>query len=285
MRRLWFCFLLRLLQAGLAQVLPPHRVLLQDQQLTWSPATQDQDVTYTVYLYRPSLQQWEEFPACRSTSSRVCDVASSREGAEPGCVLLRVRAERGGLSSPPADACSPHGSHCTPEVRLSSRSGFLHVHLSGDHSLAQEYAAHASHRIYLGREGEALQEHTDTASSLSLPGLQAGVRYCVRVQYVVFSRPAGASSCELCEEVLQEGSGRTVPMVLGVLLVLLLVVVVPVVSYLLIFHRKTLKRLLQPPCTIPLSFGESLRQQPLLSLQPADEVFQQVCVCPPEDRG
>lgn len=269
-----FWFLLQLLRAVLSELPPPQNVQLDDWTLTWSPSAAERNVTYSVYSLQTLKEEerWEAVTSCQNLPSNVCNVGRIRTADH--CVLLRVRAESGDLSSTPVEACSQNGSRCTPGMRLSSRPGSLTIHLSGDHDLAQEFAANVNHQIYLGKEGEELQ-HYDASSSLTVHDLDEGQRYCVQVHYVVFGRIAGPSSCVQCLEVLQAVSWKPVYLLL-VFLLLLLLVVVPVVSYLLIFHYKKIKTFLEPPLAIPQSFRESLHHQHPLTYQPEDEPFHQL---------
>uniref|UniRef100_A0A8C5ECK9 Uncharacterized LOC114455582 n=1 Tax=Gouania willdenowi TaxID=441366 RepID=A0A8C5ECK9_GOUWI len=153
---------------------------------------------------------WKDIPACVQIALNFCNVTSTKiHGNHAGCVMLRVQAERDGLTSIPVEACSSQGEPCTPQFSLTARPGSLTVHLSGDHSLAQEYGAHVKHRIYLGKKGESLKEHSDAASSLTIKELEEGQQYCAKVQYVtLLSNDTELSSCIQCESIPFSGESQ-----------------------------------------------------------------------------
>ncbi|XP_068602122.1 uncharacterized protein [Brachionichthys hirsutus] len=190
---------------------PPQNIHVDRWLMTWTPATEAGGVTHTVQYSSFDSNVWTDVPSCVRTPASECDVASTQSGAEHGCVMLRVRAERRGLTSVPVEACSRHGGGCTPEVSLTARPGYLTVHLSRNHSLAREHADHAKHRVYYGREGEPLREFKEGVASVTIEGLQVGRRYCTQVRYLYFSDPVGLPSCPRCELIPESGkpSGQT----------------------------------------------------------------------------
>ncbi|KAK9538151.1 hypothetical protein VZT92_005704 [Zoarces viviparus] len=245
---------------GLSEVppAPPLNVHVDNWLLTWPPAPEEGNVTYTVQYSSFDSDVWTDVPACVHISSNSCPVISTKEKGEHGCVMLRVQAERRGLTSTPVQACSKHGDSCTPDFRLTAgaRPGSLTVLLSRSHSLAQEHGDHAQHRVYYGKEGAPREEHVDAVSSVTIPELQQGQRYCVEVQYLYFSHPVGLGACARCELVptavlVRHSSGKdskgseVVAAVVPVVVVLF--VVIPVLAYFLIFQRGTIKRWLRPP--------------------------------------
>ncbi|KAM7380944.1 hypothetical protein PAMP_004209 [Pampus punctatissimus] len=179
---------------------PPQDVRFVHGLLNWTSAAEDRDITYTVQ-YSTTFSEtevWMDVPACVQTSLNSCNVSFTKAAAKHGCMKLRVRAERRGLRSAPISACSTHNDSCSPEVRLTVRPGYITVHLSRNHDLAREYADHGKHRVYIRKEGEDSENHLDTVSSTTLPGLEEGRRYCARVQYIYMGKPEGLSSCSVC---------------------------------------------------------------------------------------
>ncbi|KAI3356621.1 hypothetical protein L3Q82_017833, partial [Scortum barcoo] len=135
---------------------PPQDVHLEKWLLTWTPGTDDRKITYTVQS-QSFADVWRNVSACVQISFNSCNVTKHKADGKHGCVMLRVQAERLGLTSTPVEACGRHGDSCTPEVSLTARSGTLTVRLSRNHSMALEYGDHAKHRVYYGKEGEPLQ--------------------------------------------------------------------------------------------------------------------------------
>ncbi|CAN9498049.1 unnamed protein product [Ophioblennius macclurei] len=234
---------------------PPQNVHVDQGQLTWSPASGEEDVNFTVLsvsLKRPTNKdEWEVVAACNHTSLHFCNITLIKAQAKHGCIKLRVQAQRHGLTSIPVQACSIHGDSCTPRVSLTARPGSLTVHLTEDNSLFYEHAAHASHDIYFGKEGEPLLRLTNSASSWTMDNLEVGQRYCAKVEYVIFNKSVGLSSCVQCELIPKQDSSHSV-MVTGVIVgVIFFLVVIPVISYVLLCQREQIKRWLQPPYEIP----------------------------------
>ncbi|XP_076602894.1 interferon gamma receptor 2 isoform X2 [Chaetodon auriga] len=241
---------------GLAEVppAPPQNVSIDKWLLTWTPATEETNTTFTVQYSRFDTE-WINVAACVQTPSHSCDVSFTKAMDEHGCVMLRVLAERRGLSSAPVEACSGHGDSCTPEFRLTAQPGSLTVHLSRNHSLAEEHADHAKHRVYYGREGEPLEHYEDDVSTVSLRGLQEGQRYCTRVQYIYINVPIGLPSCTRCMLIPEsKKDSKQAEVAVSVVVVLAVIVLTPALVYVLLFQRRRIKKCLQPPLTIPRDF-------------------------------
>ncbi|KAM7407935.1 hypothetical protein PAMA_003606 [Pampus argenteus] len=247
-----FCFHVVVVVKGLSDAppAPPQDVRFVHGLLNWTSA-EDRDITYTVqYSTRFSKPaEWTDVPACVQTSLNYCDVSFTKAAAEHGCVKLRVRAERRGLTSAAASTCSTHNDSCTPDVRLTVRPGYLTVHLSRNHDLAREYADHGKHRVYITKEGEDSEEHLDTVSSMTLSGLEEGRRYCARVQYIYMGNPVGLSSCSVCHVIPTSSTNHT-HIIVAVVAVIILVVMILTV-YILLYQRKRIKQWLRPPYEIP----------------------------------
>ncbi|GAA6219753.1 uncharacterized protein LOC108897140 isoform X2 [Lates japonicus] len=234
---------------------PPQNIHVNKWQLTWTHASEKEDVSYTVQYRSFDTSVWKDVQACVQTFSTSCNVTSTKAESEHGCVMLRVRAERQGLTSKPVKACSRHGDSCTPEVSLTARPGSLTVFLSGNNSMALEYADHAKHRVYYGKEGESLQKYEDALYSVSIPGLEEGQRYCIRVQYMLYDKPVGPESCTQCEVIPgSEYERQQTAIITAVVVVVVVLILIPAIAYILIFQRGRIKKCLQPPCKIPDNF-------------------------------
>lgn len=253
-----------------ATLLPPKNIQVDKWQLTWSPATEERDIVYTVEYRSFNTEEWKVVPACVQIAFNSCNVASTKAKGAYGCVMLRVLAERHGLTSIPVEACSRHGDSCTPDFNMTAWPGSLAVHLTGDHSLTSEHAGNAKHRIYFGKQGEQLQMYRDAASSDIISPLEEGQRYCVQVQYLIMNKPFGLASCIQCELVPESGNSTQTLIISSVLVVLILVAVIPGVAYILIFQRKKIKSCLEPPYKIPESFLD-LTQGMILPSDQSDE--------------
>ncbi|XP_031725891.1 interferon gamma receptor 2 [Anarrhichthys ocellatus] len=245
---------------GLSEVppAPPQNVHVDNWLLTWPPAPEDGNVTYTVQYSSFDSAVWTDVPACVHISSNSCSVISTKAKGKHGCVMLRVQAERRGLTSRPVKACSRHGDSCTPDFSLTAgaKPGSLTVLLRRNHSLAQEHGDHARHRVYYGKEGEPRQEYVDAVSSVTIPALQVGQRYCAEVQYLYFSTPVGLGACAQCELIPEAGEDSKQSEIIAAVVpvVVVLFILIPVGAYFLIFQRGTIKQWLRPPYQIPEDF-------------------------------
>ncbi|XP_054644297.1 uncharacterized protein LOC129188166 isoform X2 [Dunckerocampus dactyliophorus] len=180
----------------------PQNVLLDNWQLTWTPAMEERNVTYTVRYRSFDADQWKDVPTCKQMSFTSCNVTFMKAETDHGCAMIGVLAERRGLTSEIVGACSSQGNSCSPEVVLSAHPGFLTVHLSRNSGIALE-GYHVKHRIYFGKEGEPLQAYEDAVSSVPIPNLKEGERYCASVQYIYFDNPIGVASCTQCKGIPQ----------------------------------------------------------------------------------
>ncbi|XP_070694697.1 interferon gamma receptor 2 [Pempheris klunzingeri] len=282
-------FLLLCIQAAVPvlSVAPPsapQNIKVDNWLLTWTPGEEERDVTYTVQYRSLDKDTWEKVSACVHISSLSCNVTSAKGKAEDDCVMLRVQAERHGLTSGQVKACSRHGDTCSPEPTLTARPGSLTVHLNRNNSFATNNADRAQHRIYYGKEGEPLEEYGDTLSSVSISGLQEGQRYCIKVQYILSTVPKGMPSCIQCELIPEsepQQTGTAAAAGVGVVLLAL----IPVVAYILIFKRGRIKEWLRPPYEIPEDFFlEPFPEHYIISTSiPSDEQCDVIsCIKPKE---
>ncbi|NP_001347725.1 interferon gamma receptor 2 precursor [Acanthochromis polyacanthus] len=268
-----------------ATLLPPKNIRVDKWQLRWSPATKERDIMYTVQYRSFNTDEWKVVPACVQIVSNSCNVASTKAKGEHGCVMLRVLAEKNGLTSIPVKACSRHGDSCDPDFNLIARPGSLTVRLASDHSLTPDFAEFAKHRIYFGKQGEQLKKYTDVASSETIRELEEGQRYCVQVQYIATNNPVGLASCIQCELIPQSGDSTQTLIIVSVLVVFVLVAVIPGVTYILIFQRKKIKRYLQPyNINIMPELFEPIHISILPSSQ-SDEHFDVLSSITPEEFG
>ncbi|XP_060944234.1 uncharacterized protein LOC133021412 isoform X2 [Limanda limanda] len=234
---------------------PPQNVHVDKWLLTWTPATEERDVTYTVQYRSFDNIVWEDVPACTQTSFHSCNVTITRDESERGCVMLRVQAERHGLTSEPVKACSRFGDSCSPEVRLVARPGSLTVNLSGNHSMVWDYADHVIHKVYYGKEGESLQKYEYGTSSVTILKLEEGQRYCTKVQYILHEQPVGLESCTRCEVIpVSRHKPKQTDLIVAVVVVISVAFLISGIGYFLVCRHQRIKHWLQPPCEIPEHF-------------------------------
>ncbi|XP_074551539.1 interferon gamma receptor 2 [Halichoeres trimaculatus] len=261
---------------------PPQHVHLNNSLLTWTPPPGETGLTYTVQRSFFS-DEWTDVPTCVNTSSTSCNVPLVAAKSEDDCVRLEVEADRLGLTSEMAQACSLHSDFCTPEVSVSARPGSLTVHLSRNHKLVDDYEAHLKHRVYFGKEGETLQSYKDSASTITLPKLQEGQRYCVQVEFILHNKPVGPPTCPQCKLIPHTDAGVNPGVIVGVVLVLSVLIITS--AYVLICQIGRIKSWLRPPYEIPDDF---FLQRPLTAPTPSptDEHFDVISsITPEEQRG
>ncbi|CAJ1078870.1 interferon gamma receptor 2 isoform X2 [Xyrichtys novacula] len=264
---------------------PPQDVHLQNWLLTWTPPPEETaELTYTVQSSFhddawKGIDTWKDIPTCAHRSFTSCNVTLTAAESRHGCAMLRVVAERRGLTSKPALACSLRADSCTPEVSLSARPGSLTVHLSRDHRLVESHADHAGHRVYVGIEGEEVEE-LDSTSSLTLRQLQEGQRYCAQVGFILYNKSLGPPTCPKCELIPNKDAEMNPGVIVGAVLVLF--VLIMVTMYVLIYHSGKIKRWLRLPYTIPDDF-RMLQPLPIPTCSPTEEHFEEItCVTPVE---
>lgn len=260
---------------ALSESLPPPHV--DNWQLTWTPGTQDRNVSYSVQ-YSTSLgvgePVWENVEDCVQTSLNSCNVSFTKAKESNGCVMLRVQAMRDEQASE-QDACSTHSDSCTPEVNLTAHTGSLTVILNKRHSLYRDYADGVNQRIYFGKEGEPLEEYGDFFASHTIDNLEPGQRYCVRVQYVRLDRPIGLSTCPQCEVIPLSRLKQSNIIVAVVVSVAVLIALVTAIVYILIVKLEKIKRWLQLPMRVPPDFHDRFNGPsiPIYIRTPTEEVF------------
>ncbi|XP_061648299.1 uncharacterized protein LOC133486731 isoform X2 [Phyllopteryx taeniolatus] len=250
----------------------PQDVMVDNWQLTWTPATKESTVTYSVRYCSLHCNLWKDVSTCKQTNTASCNVAFIKAEAEHGCVRLGVQAERRGLTSELVEACSRQGNSCSPEVSLDARPGFLTLHLNRKSKIALE-GNHIKHRIYFGKKGELLEAYEDAVASVSIDNLKEGEHYCARVQYTYFDDPVGLARCTQCE-VIPHSSPTTTKIEITVTIVILFIILIPVIAYIPLFQRRRIKEWLKPPYKIPdpVFFDvHDLSRNPISSNSPTEE--------------
>ncbi|KAF1382204.1 hypothetical protein PFLUV_G00141210 [Perca fluviatilis] len=278
-------FILFVVQALSASPPAPQNVHVDNWLLTWTPAAEEGDTTYTVEYSSFDIGVWKNVTSCVHISSNSCNVTSTKAEDEHGCVRLRVQAERRGLTSTPVEACSRHGDSCTPYFSLMPGPGSLTVHLSRNHSLARDYAGHAKHRVYYGKEGEPLLYDEDPLASVTIPELQEGQRYCVQVQNINYGKCVGLPTCPQCVLIPPSKIYSTPTVILAVGLIIVLVLLIPVIAYFLICKIERIKQCLRPPYELPGDFLEPFPDHylPISSSSPTEECWDVITSISPQE--
>ncbi|KAM4608529.1 interleukin-20 receptor subunit alpha-like [Polymixia lowei] len=237
--------------------LPPPQDVHIDSLLRWSPDAEHRHVTYTAQYLSFDTERWKNVPSCVQTNLTSCDVTAIKANAEHGCVGLRVRAEKYGLTSRPVEACGEQGDACSPRFSVIPGQGLLTVELSRNNSMSKAYAAHYKHIVYFGKKGEKLKEFKEAISSVNIKDLEEGGQYCVKVQFILYSKPLGPPSCAQCAVI--PGSEKTNDITIAIVTVVMVFIAVAlIVAYILIFQHERIKQFLRPPYQMPKYLSEPL---------------------------
>ncbi|XP_075886772.1 interferon gamma receptor 2 [Nelusetta ayraudi] len=220
---------------------PPTNLTVAGGLLAWTPVASQTGVTFTVQVngFEDTDAKWRDVPTCVRTTSTRCNVSAAIAEDSEGCARLRVTAERAGKQSEPVETCSQHGDSCSPSVILSANPGTLIVHLNRNNPLVTEYADSAGFRVYHGPDGEQMKGPWDTQSTLTLPGLDSGQRYCVQVGFTLYTKDYGPPSCTRC---LLVPHAETSVVLTVVLILVPAVALIVATVYVLIFHYGMIKR-------------------------------------------
>ncbi|KAM9343253.1 interferon gamma receptor 2 [Pholidichthys leucotaenia] len=261
---------------------PPTHVVVDWYLLTWHSGSglKHSNENFTVEYQRGPYTPWEHVPYCVRIPGTSCNVSSM---AAYGCVNLRVRAERWGLSSKPTEACSQHGESCFPEFSLSAHSGSLTIHLDRNNCMADEYADHAKYQVFFGRKGTKLKFFRDTLSSLTIPNLEAGHHYCVQVRYLVMHEEKGVPSGLKCE-LVPTGDSSWSAMIGGLVALFILLVMVSPITYIIVFQREKIKKWIQSFFETPEITWLS-EHDVLMVSSPAEEHCDVITSLVPQERG
>ncbi|XP_038132146.1 interferon gamma receptor 2 isoform X2 [Cyprinodon tularosa] len=257
--------------------------------LTWSSAASDGEFSVE---YRGSSfdSKWTPLDRCNQTRLTSCDVSQEQNREEFGCLRVRVAAQRNGEK--PVEACSREGHPCSPNVTLSVSPGSLTVLLHRNPPLHAEYANNFKHRITFRKEGEEPEEQVDEFASRDFDDLEAGQRYCVQVQFVLYGENLlGPPSCEQCETIPASDPDPTVSKTTQIVVVSIVVSVIFLLvgfAYIHLFKSRKIKECLQPPYTIPGFFQDlpPVRDPAYLAVNPSEENYDVVSsVIPKQPRG
>lgn len=224
----------------------PRSVEVKSGLLRWSSA--EDNATYLVESRRFLEDSWSDVSQCTRTRGSSCDVSAVLQDADLGCVGLRVQAQRGLDQTEAVEACSVTEDRCTPQVNLSVSSRSIMVHLTRLHPLWKKYAHSAKHWVCSWSLDQPKAVCKETLSSLSLPltDQDPGRTYCVTVQYRLYNRlRVGLPHCPVCIEVPQV-QFKHMGVVLGTVLPCLLLILGSGMAYVLIFHKKRIKKWFRP---------------------------------------
>ncbi|XP_036397239.1 interferon gamma receptor 2 isoform X2 [Megalops cyprinoides] len=267
-------FLLQTIYTGvLMLLLPPENLRIQSENLinvlNWSSNNDSPTVKFFVQ-YRYFSDRWQNVTSCPPTEATHCNFTSS---VRPGLnVTLRVGAEDGDQilwrESEPFRA-SDQTLLGPPCVTLFPKPHVLIVRMDDPVAgLREEFGEDLKYRVYYGEENGPLMEHGDYSSQLTLESVKEGVKYCVKVEYVLYGQlRAGSRHRVECALIPESEYTR---MIKNVLVVVTVVIVVGgvILACLLTFakcHDKV-KEVLRPPLDLPDHFREFFKREDFTQL-------------------
>ncbi|KAG7467289.1 hypothetical protein MATL_G00151780 [Megalops atlanticus] len=259
-------FLLQSIYTGvLMLLLPPENLRIQSENLinvlNWSTNTDSSKTVKFFVQYRYNFSgRWCNVTSCAPTDATHCDFTSS---VKPGLnVTLRVGAKDGDRilwrETEPfrANIQTRLGPPC---VTLFPKPHALIVRMDDPvAALREEYGGDLKYRVYYGEENGPLMEHGDYSSQLTLESLKEGVKYCVKVEYVLYGQLREGSYPHIECAVIPKPEYKR--MIKNVVVVGTVVIVVGgvILACLLNFgkcHAKV-KEVLRPPLDLPDHFHE-----------------------------
>ncbi|KAI1899095.1 hypothetical protein AGOR_G00057960 [Albula goreensis] len=242
--------------------------------LRWSPGSRSQTVEYAVQYNDEAVQNWMDVEGCSPTAATHCNITSIRIFSFYITYSLRVRAQHANLTS--AWAQAPDFTAVTqtrlgpPNVSLSGLPNFLTVKIT-DPSPNIKLLDNVEYRLlYWEENAEPKEEFFEEGSAVTLENLKAGVKYCVQVNYLLYTTHHVPSDpvCTVIPESEDETAFRNA---LAAALVVILLGLTAIVCLVFGFKKQDrIKALLQAPIRLPdhiLQFfsQEDFAQVPLSS--------------------
>ncbi|XP_048861793.1 interferon alpha/beta receptor 1-like [Brienomyrus brachyistius] len=180
--------------------------------IRWS-ALQPLDNTTLKYMvqYKYSgIDAWKNYEGCAPTVDTYCSFLPQHPYVN---VTLRVQAQAGNHTSPWSQT-QPFMGHIQsrlghPNVTLTPVDlHSLQIEVDPDTNLKKLYGDALKYRVFYGKEHEPLRIHDDLPSPMTITSLEAGVKYCFKVYYVIFPDKRLGNSASKLECVTTEESEK-----------------------------------------------------------------------------
>ncbi|XP_048833727.1 uncharacterized protein LOC125709400 [Brienomyrus brachyistius] len=152
-----------------------------------------------------------------------------------------------------------------PIISVVSQPHTLIVQVLSDEELWKEIGDHLEYRVlYKKEEEESFRIYKNFSyrfTHLPIEGLDAGVKYCVKVIYIAYNKPLNEPSNLECAFVTELEDTKRMRDAVGIAVaVILLCVLVPSCLWMVGRNQKRLKQALKPPLSVPLHFQEFLME-------------------------
>nr|XP_023663430.1 interferon alpha/beta receptor 1-like isoform X1 [Paramormyrops kingsleyae] len=171
--------------------------------ISWS-ALQPLDNTtlkYVVQYKHRDTDVWKNYKGCAPTVDTYCSFLPQHPYVN---VTLRVQAQAGNQTSPWSQT-QPFMGHVQsrlghPNVTLTPVDlHSLQIEIDPDANLRKLYGDALKYRVLYGKEHEAFRTQRDLPSSVIINSLEAGVKYCFQVYYVIYpDMRLGNNASESC---------------------------------------------------------------------------------------
>ncbi|XP_056089348.1 interferon gamma receptor 2 [Rhinichthys klamathensis goyatoka] len=230
---------------------PPHDVKIVVSDLQWKPSNDD-TVLYSLQYNpkRKSEDEWLNVSSHIGTKLRTFQITPEFYGA-----VFRVRTEKGNNVSEwqysnPVQCVNV--AVCLPVTNLivkHERVSLTMTHM--DQSLEKEYGEHIEFNISYWKVDNGGSSKVETIitnrKNEPLPDLESEQNYCFQVEYLLYNKPYGNASKEICEIIPEtpEAASRRV-LLYSILTTLFVSAMCGICIFVLFKYHKKVKQLLQP---------------------------------------
>ncbi|XP_077087703.1 interferon gamma receptor 2 [Siphateles boraxobius] len=230
---------------------PPHDVKLVRSDLQWKPSNDD-NVLYSLQ-YNPkskSQDEWLNVSSHIGTKLRTFQITAELYGA-----VFRVRSEKGNNVSEwqysnPVQCVNV--AFCLPETNLSVKHERVFLTMKHmDQSLEKEYGEHIQFKIsYWKVDNSGSSEVKSIITNRKnepLQELESEQNYCFQVEYLLYDKPYGNASTEMCKIIPEtpETARRRV-LLFSILTTVFVSAMCGICIFVLFKYHKKVKKLLQP---------------------------------------
>lgn len=235
---------------------PPRRVNVRSSVLTWDPPVDHTGITYAVQ-YNTTLSDWS---GVYNSPQRMFNFTAAAEDFYGK--RFRVRSERGNQTSDWEMSKLVQCAHlhtCAPIIELKVETDKVHLLMKHrDQSVKEENGRHISFKPLYWKRNGTKNKRVFNSDHLVFKDLESGEEYCFQVEYLLYEKPHGKPSREVCTVIPETSKQRNWRVIMFGVLTLIGLAIVGSFLYFFYTHHKRIKALLQPPLDIPEHFEEFL---------------------------
>ncbi|KAM9486817.1 interferon gamma receptor 2 [Clarias gariepinus] len=237
--------------ACLSEIPSPQRVKVNLSVLIWDRPKNYTNITYAVQS-NTTLSDWRDVYTGPQQQFNFTAAAEDFYGKK-----FRVQAKKGNQTSKWVESRLVQCAHlhtCAPVIQLKVERDMVHLWMKHrDSSLKANEGGHIEFRpLYWKRNStNDKQEPGFNSDYLLIRDLEPGQEYCFQVEYLLFHKPHGKPSREICAVIPETSKQRSLRFVMYGVLVVVLLAILGGFLYFVHTHYKRIKALLQPPLDIP----------------------------------